>query len=810
MTPPSIPPNAYTHAPEQHPNLIVGSLQLLFWLVFRPSAWKHHIQRLDPSLGKNFSLLRLLTQQRWRQSQIWRFLIQGLFLLPTLIILITGLVSLILGVPMERVVWGVALGVASVVVFGWVFAMVGVVRGVTGSMALGVLCVAVSGVIHSVALRKLLDLAFIRVGESVALGEILGVAESMALGVALGTSLGMAFGVAFDVLEGEDVGVGGSLIIGVISGATFGVMSSRTFGVAFGVVFGGAFSIGWSVNWWRPVLMSRLLIPWHAWLYTLDRSWAGRLPSVLYKHLAFWDEWQYLPILGLEQHLAMILERSPVEGQAALNYLSTSRQRWAVQAAPIELDARQLERCADASAIALTHRTLTVGELEGPADALFRSFNRISEDVEAAVNQTSVYNQRLALNAVGDRLDGLLRELTRSSDKYAVRFRPIAQRWSNIIALQLDDLTKAAEQRQEIDSPYIIGVPLTERQEIFVGRTDITSRIEQLLRDRRSPPLLLYGQRRTGKTSLLNNLGRLLPNSIIPMFVDLQGPASSASDHTGLLYNLARSMATSANRHRSVILPELTRELLDVDPFTVFDEWLDRIEQKLGDSNILLTLDEFEALDRGFEENRFSDAAVLGMLRNLIQHRPRFKVLLAGSHTLEEFQRWSNYLINAQVLHLGYLKAAEARQLIEHPVQDFALRYEPDASQRVLDLTHGHPFLVQLLCAELIAFKNEQDPSVRRLATLADVTAAIAAALSSGSMFFSDLERNQVDANALAVLRYLAAQGEAATVSETVLASQFGDGWVEAIALLSRRELLELTPSGYCFQVELIRRWFTQ
>ena len=98
----------------------------------------------------------------------------------------------------------------------------------------------------------------------------------------------------------------------------------------------------------------------------------------------------------------------------------------------------------------------------------------------------------------------------------------------------------------------------------------------------------------------------------------------------------------------------------------------------------------------------------------------------------------------------------------------------------------------------------------RRLATLADVTAAIAAALSSGSMFFSDLERNQVDANALAVLRYLAAQGEAATVSETVLASQFGDGWVEAIALLSRRELLELTPSGYCFQVELIRRWFTQ
>ena len=46
-----------------------------------------------------------------------------------------------------------------------------------------------------------------------------------------------------------------------------------------------------------------------------------------------------------------------------------------------------------------------------------------------------------------------------------------------------------------------------------------------------------------GKTSLLNNLGRLLPSTIVPLFIDLQGPASRASDHAGLLYNLARAMA---------------------------------------------------------------------------------------------------------------------------------------------------------------------------------------------------------------------------------------------------------------------------
>ncbi|MGB3495619.1 MAG: AAA family ATPase [Elainellaceae cyanobacterium] len=708
--PPTIPKNAYTNAPEQHPNLILGSFQLLFWFVFRPSAWENHIHRLDPSLDKDFSLWQLQTQQRWRKRNVWRFVFQGFVLLPILTSLITGVMSLSLGTPFDDVAFGVAVGVA--------------------------------------------------------------------FGVAVGVAVGVAFGVAV--------------------------------GVAAGVAAGVAFGVGLWVNWWRPVLMAAVLVPWHFLLYRVDEVRAGKVPSLLHRHLAFWDDWQFLPIWGLDKHLLLVLERSPQEGKAALDYLSTSRQRWAAQAAQIELDARQLECCADALAVSQIYRSLTVGELESPADALFRSFNRISEDVYAALSQGSPYNQRLALNAVADKLDGLIRELTRSSDKYAVRFRPIAQRWSNIIELEINDLAKAAELRQEIDSPYIIGVPLTNRQEIFVGRTDISSRIEQLLLDRRRPPLLLYGQRRTGKTSLLNNLGRLLPNSIIPLFVDLQGPASRASSDTGFLYNLAKGMTDSAQRQRSLAFPPLTRDALTDDPFTSFDEWLDQVETTLQDNTALLALDEFEVLDQVLVEGRLSETAVLGMLRNLIQHRPRFKVLLAGSHTLEEFQRWSSYLINAQVLHLGYLKESEARQLIEHPVKEFALRYEPDASQRVLELTRGHPFLVQLLCAEIVVLKNEQDPGDRRLATLADVEAAIPEALSSGSMFFSDIERNQVDGEALAILRYFASHGEGAAVSLSALAQQFPKPLDDALDRLIQRELIELTPDGYILSVELIRRWFLQ
>jgi hypothetical protein len=571
--------------------------------------------------------------------------------------------------------------------------------------------------------------------------------------------------------------------------------------------------LGLTLAWWRPVVMYPLLAAWNILLLRLDevRLVRGR-PSLLPWHSAFWDEFQRLSLISLDTHLLLVMQHRPTEGQMALDYLSTSRQRWAAQAAQIETDARQLARCEEAHHIGQAHLRLGAGELTGPASALLRSFSRVSQDVDAALRQESAYNQRLALSAVEDRLDGLLRELTHSNERYAIRFRPIAAQWREIIAVENQSLAQEAELRQEIDSPYIIGVPLTEQQEIFVGRHEISARIEQLLLDRRQPPLFLYGQRRVGKTSLLNNLGRLLPSTIVPLFVDLQGPASRAKDEAGFLYNMARSMVQSAEKQRGLLLPPLARESLTADPFTRFEEWLDDVETSLQSYMVLLMLDEFEVLDGALAKGRFDEEAVLGMLRHLIQHRPRFKVLMSGSHTLDEFQRWASYLINVQVIHIGYLGQAETGQLIEKPVQDFALRYEPAASQRVWALTRGHPFLVQLLCAEVVALKNEQPPAERRLAQVVDVDTAVVPALNHGSFFFADIQRNQVNDVEREVLLVMARHGEGIFAPRQTLVNHIPSllALEAALVRLQQRELIEMDGGGYRFQVELVRRWFAE
>ncbi len=565
--------------------------------------------------------------------------------------------------------------------------------------------------------------------------------------------------------------------------------------------------LGFSVTWWQPLLFYPFQAAWNLLLFRAEEKRTGNL---LRWHSAFWDEHQYLPLFGLESYLVMVAERNPIEGKAAIEYISSTSQNWAAQEAQIELDARRLQSYTDVKAISLAHKSLAAGELSGSASALLRSFSRISRDVKAALSQESNYNQRLAIDALEERLDGLLRELTRSSEHYAQRFRPIAAKWRETLADYVQTLTEVVESRQEISNPYIIGIPLTEHQEIFVGRSDVSERIERLLLNSRCPPLLLYGQRRTGKTSLLNNLGKLLPSTIIPLFVDLQGPTSLAKDYVGFLYNMSRAMQASVKRHREHSpLPPLTREQLTADPFTSFDEWLDEIENSLdANQTILLILDEFSALEHIFNKGLLDETSVLGMFRHIIQHRPRIKILLSGSHTIDEFERWASYLINVQTVHLSYLQPREALQLIEKPVKDFALRYENAACQRAMEITRCHPALIQLLCAEIVTLKNKQNIEERRLATVSDVNAAIPGALQHGRFFFADIANNQVTKKGLAMLRFLAARGEKQIMSEQTLRTQFPDEFEATLANLLQRELIEPLGDGYCFQVELIRQWF--
>ena len=163
------------------------------------------------------------------------------------------------------------------------------------------------------------------------------------------------------------------------------------------------------------------------------------------------------------------------------------------------------------------------------------------------------------------------------------------------------------------------------------------------------------------------------------------------------------------------------------------------------------------------------------------------------------------------MVELGYLAEEEARRLIETPIPDFPLRYEPAAVQQVLTLTRGHPYLVQLLCMEIVAYKNRQSPAQRHLTTVADVEAAVPAMLVRGQQFFADIELNQVDATGRALLRWLAQQGAGSMATADQLAANLPAAqFPQTVQQLVQRNLLQEHNGAFGFMVEVVRRWFEQ
>jgi hypothetical protein len=346
---------------------------------------------------------------------------------------------------------------------------------------------------------------------------------------------------------------------------------------------------------------------------------------------------------------------------------------------------------------------------------------------------------------------------------------------------------------------YVAGNPLATNSKVFKGRHDLFLALERELATaaEQRPALLLVGGRRCGKTSTIKQLPVRLGPRLIPVEVDMHD-AVNAEGASGLLFNLAKQIRENALTHRRLKLPELTRDALAVDPYSIFGEWLSQVEAALGERWILLCLDEYERLQEMLDDGRI-DRRIFGYLRHIIQHHPQITILLSGSHTLVDLPpMWSDYFINVRTLKIGHLKEDEARELIVRPIEDFPLTYDDDAVAHIIKVTDCHPYFVQVTCRDLVNMLNDQN---RTHATLADVERAFASVLTSAGGHFTELWHGPDTNDAQrAVMRAIALGRDVKWV---------GDPEAVNVALnrLVRRDILAKTANGYCFRTELMRRW---
>ncbi|UCF69305.1 MAG: AAA family ATPase [Acidobacteriota bacterium] len=264
-------------------------------------------------------------------------------------------------------------------------------------------------------------------------------------------------------------------------------------------------------------------------------------------------------------------------------------------------------------------------------------------------------------------------------------------------------------------NPYVAGAPVLD-EDLFFGREHLIDRILQTVHNN---SLLLFGERRIGKTSLLHHIKRRLDALEDPdyefysVYIDLQGTPQE------------RFFATVAEDVFETLAPQLE----DFSPHPSLESGEDysyrdfvrdlraalRILQARSCKRIKLVLliDEVDALNE-------YDPRINQKLRSLFMKSfaDQLVAVVAGvgikKHWESEGSPWYNFFEEVEV---EPLTRSEAESLIRRPIAEvFAL--DQAVVDRIVSLTGCRPYLIQKLCLALV---DRLHQSNRRKITVDDI-----------------------------------------------------------------------------------------
>ncbi len=249
---------------------------------------------------------------------------------------------------------------------------------------------------------------------------------------------------------------------------------------------------------------------------------------------------------------------------------------------------------------------------------------------------------------------------------------------------------------------YEIGNPLSPnyQNQLFKGRKNVVDRLSNIIYTSSEMPLLLIqGQRRVGKTSLINYLEQLLGSGFKIVKLDMQSA-------TNKRFN---SMVRNINQELNEILGiDETIETSDdmLQSWIVFEEYLTKHTKALN-YKIIIAFDEYESFHKHIVKKYGED--ILENMRSFMQSQNQVIFLFAGMWRLSDLTspNWDEYFPHAQRLKVDYLSREESLELITNPVEDFNLIYTDEVAHRVYELTMGHPQLLQTICSIIVTIANE-------------------------------------------------------------------------------------------------------
>ncbi len=354
-------------------------------------------------------------------------------------------------------------------------------------------------------------------------------------------------------------------------------------------------------------------------------------------------------------------------------------------------------------------------------------------------------------------------------------------------------------------NPYIAGNPVGDSG-AFIGRADVLRAVLRVLRRPQDNAVVLYGQRRIGKTSILQNLQLRLPEHgpYHPIYFDLQDKADLPLER--VVQELADTIAHTLGQPKPELAP---------DPELAFYQtWLPALLNGLPEGAALVLLfDEFDVL--ADPQRKEAAQTFFAYLRNLLaSDRQRLQFVFVIGRNVDDLDNIALSLFKGiPYQHISLLKYEDTLQLAQISEINATLTWPEAAAERIWALTSGHPFLTQQLCSHIWERAYDEDPETPPIATIEMVDAAITDTLEASRNTLEWLWDGLGPAERV-VASALAASGPSA-IDQEALETLLQESGVRVVIrelqnapdLLRKWDLIEPAEQGYRFRVELLRRW---
>lgn len=300
------------------------------------------------------------------------------------------------------------------------------------------------------------------------------------------------------------------------------------------------------------------------------------------------------------------------------------------------------------------------------------------------------------------------------------------------------------EEFEEIENPYaayaeggIVGEP-----EMFYGREELIENTARTIRESRaqSKCIIIFGQKRTGKSSILHHLKvRLQPYEDL-VILDLGNIGAILDEHSTspLLYQILwrilselkyaiEDRVSNGFSPLNLFFPKDREFYEHPSPLVFFGDIFDQYNRSISkledwcNTRLVLLIDEFSYI-YGQIIAGYIPELFMKNWKALLQ-KNYFSVVLAGQDVMPKFkQRFPNEFGTTQDERVSYLKYEDAIKLIDEPIRiggrQGESRYRERAIERIVELTAGSPFYIQIICNRLVEYMNRKRA---KLVTEADV-----------------------------------------------------------------------------------------